>query len=250
MRENEKFVVGGLVALLLLLWLGFLVHSDPQFPGSFVGTLVGIAAATFMAGPYLYLVIKRIKPLKTWATRHVSMRTLLAWHIYAGVLGPILAVIHSAHRFDSILGSILLPFVLLIVVSGFVGRYLLSQVSTEIRDKQQLLAGLRSEYMQIQQALAVSGQDSAAPVSRNLGIMAATGLTSSWRLLANEAGPRLRLIQIVDAMSDVELAIRAHDTFKSWFKRWHKFHITLSLILLGLISFHIFAELYIGLRWL
>lgn len=34
MKEREPLVVGGLVALLLLLWLGFLFHASDRFPGS------------------------------------------------------------------------------------------------------------------------------------------------------------------------------------------------------------------------
>ena len=250
MRERERHIVGGLVALMLLLWLGFLVHRDPTFAGSFTGTMVGIAAAICMLGPFLYLVIKRVAPLKKWVTRRVSMRTLLAWHIYAGVLGPILAVIHSAHRFDSTLGNVLLPLILLTVVSGFVGRYLLSQVSTEIRDKQELLVGLRGEYEELREVLAGDAHADLTRVGKNMGVLASLSFTAPWRRFASEAGPKLRLLEVIDAMSDVEYAIRAHDAFRVWFKRWLKFHIALSLVVLGLLVAHVWAELYLGLRWL
>ncbi|MEQ8689251.1 MAG: hypothetical protein RIC89_00240 [Pseudomonadales bacterium] len=250
MRERERHIVGALVLLMLLLWLGFLVHRDPSFAGSFTGTMVGIAAALFMLGPFLYLVVKRVGFLKAWVTRRVSMRTLLAWHIYAGVLGPILAVIHSAHRFDSTLGNVLLPLILLTVVSGFVGRYLLSQISTEIRDKQQLLVGLRTEYEQLRETLASDAEADLTRVGQNMGVLASLTAAAPWRGFANEAGPRVRLLHVIDALSDVEYAIRAHDAFRVWFKRWLKFHIALSLSVLGLLVAHIAAELYVGLRWL
>lgn len=250
MREHERHIVGGLVVLMLLLWLGFLVHRDPAFAGSFTGTMVGIAAVVCLLGPFLYLIVKRIAWLKAWVTRRVSMRTLLAWHIYAGVLGPILAVIHSAHRFDSTLGNVLLPLILLTVVSGFVGRYLLSQVSTEIRDKQQLLVGLRSEYDHLRDALASESHTDLARVGENMGVLASLSLTAPWRRVAGDSAPSVRLLRVIDAMSDVEYAIRAHDGFRAWFKRWLKFHITLSLLVLALMVAHIAAELYVGLRWL
>ena len=37
--ERERAVITALLALQLLLWLGFLVHRAPQFPGSLTGTL-------------------------------------------------------------------------------------------------------------------------------------------------------------------------------------------------------------------
>lgn len=33
MKERERVVIGGLVVLLLVLWLGFLVHVSPASPG-------------------------------------------------------------------------------------------------------------------------------------------------------------------------------------------------------------------------
>src|SRR6266511_1478918 len=128
MKERERVIVSGLVALLLLLWLGFLLHRDPRFAGSFWGGVLAVAAALLMLVPLAYSAVKRIKPLQKLVTPRVSMRTLLAWHIYAGILGPILALLHTGHKFDSPLGIALTALMLLVVVSGFIGRYLLGQV--------------------------------------------------------------------------------------------------------------------------
>ena len=59
-----------------------------------------------------------------------------------------------------------------------------------------------------------------------------------------------RILRLVDAISDIDYSIRIHDTAKLWFKRWLKFHISISMILYVLIIFHITAEIYFGLRWL
>ena len=37
MKENERLVVAGGLSVLLLGWLGFLVHSSPRFAGSGIG---------------------------------------------------------------------------------------------------------------------------------------------------------------------------------------------------------------------
>src|SRR6266852_914904 len=104
MQEREQLMVTGFVALLLVLALGFYVHRDPRFPGSLAGSVLGVAAAALMLIPLAYLVVKRLSLLKQCVTRAVSMHSLLAIHIYAGVLGPILGVLHSGHKFNSPLG--------------------------------------------------------------------------------------------------------------------------------------------------
>jgi hypothetical protein len=60
--------------------------------------------------------------LKKVVTQRVSMRTLLTWHIYAGIVGPILAILHTGHKFNSSLGIALTAMMILVTLSGFVGR--------------------------------------------------------------------------------------------------------------------------------
>ena len=98
MKERERLVVSGLVVLLLILWLGFFVHRSARFAGSLWGGILGVSGAVLMLVPLAYLLIKRVSPLKQWVTHRVSMQTLLAWHMYAGILGPILALLHTGHR--------------------------------------------------------------------------------------------------------------------------------------------------------
>ena len=44
MNSQERTIVSSLVVLMILLWLGFLWHRDPAFPGSFIGFGVGLSA--------------------------------------------------------------------------------------------------------------------------------------------------------------------------------------------------------------
>ena len=59
-----KLVVAGLVALMLILWLGFPFHESPRFAGSLWGGVLGVAGGLLMLVPLLYLVVKRIKRIK------------------------------------------------------------------------------------------------------------------------------------------------------------------------------------------
>jgi hypothetical protein len=105
--KHERTIVGGLVLLSLVLWLGFLVHRSPRFAGSAWGGVLGISGATLMLVPLAYMIVKRVPTLKRVVTPRFSMRTLLVWHIYAGILGPILGLLHTGHKFDSPLGVML-----------------------------------------------------------------------------------------------------------------------------------------------
>src|SRR5450759_3614343 len=145
MKERERVVVTGVLSVLLLAWLGFLVHRSPRFPGSGVGAVFGIVGAVLMLVPLAYPIAKRIPFLNARITPHVSMQSLLALHVYAGIFGPLLALIHTGHKFDSLLGITLTAVVLLVVVSGFAVRYLLTYVNQEIKDKLILLQTARGD---------------------------------------------------------------------------------------------------------
>ena len=252
MKESERVVVTGLVVLLLILWLGFLIHRDPRFAGSLWGGLFGVAGASLMLVPLAYMIVKRVSPLRKILTGLISMRTLLAWHIYAGVLGPILVIVHTGHKFDSPLGIALTAMMLLVVVSGFVGRYLMNQFSQEIREKKTILAQLEFAYSATAKDLAGHSEQVAAlrPWVGFWRRLAAGVLVETPASLNQPAlDAPVRSIRLSDSIADLEYAIKTHETFKRWFSTWLKFHISISIILYGLLGLHIWAALHFGLRW-
>lgn len=250
MRAREPLVVGGLVALLLVLWLGFLAHRDPRFAGSAWGGVLGIAGAFLMVVSLAYTAVKRVPPLKRRVTARVSMATLLAWHMYTGLLGTILGVLHTGHKFESPLGLALTGVSLLVVLSGFVGRHLMKQVALEIHEKKELLTGLESAYRQT--AGEVAAHPDQAAVLRPLA--------GFWtRLLAGHfvpaAGPAVtlpapvRALRLADAIADLEYAVKTHETFKWWFGAWLRVHVVTGIALYGLLGLHVWAGIRYGLRW-
>ncbi len=54
MRKREPLLIGCLVALLYIVWLGFPVHAAPGFAGSFWGGVLAVSGAALMLVPLLY----------------------------------------------------------------------------------------------------------------------------------------------------------------------------------------------------
>jgi hypothetical protein len=251
MKERERLVVTGLTALLLLLWLGFVFHSDPRFAGSLWGGVLGVSGAALMVVPLAYMAVKRIPPLKKAVTRWVSIRTLLAWHIYAGLLGPILAVLHTGHKFDSPLGIALTAMTLLVVLSGFTGRYLMGQFSPTIREKKETLTRLEASYRETAGELAAHPEQAAVvrPFAGFWSRLIAGAFVAAPRAGAGPPPTPIRALRLAESMADLEYAIKTHETFKRLFAGWLKFHIVISFLLYGLLALHVWAGIYFGLRW-
>ena len=246
MKEKERIVVAGGLSVLLLGWLGFLVHSSPRFAGSGIGAVFGIAGAVLMLIPLAYPFAKRIPYLHDRITAHVSLQTLMTLHVYSGILGPLLAIIHTGHKYESWLGITLTGAMLLVVVSGFVVRYLLTYVSHEIRDKLLLLQTARGDLDSAWGVLENSPAEARAlPKARRL----AAGLASLGVDLSTAGGAAAEVTRLAESVADLEYAIRTHEFFKRWFSRALKAHIVLSVLLYVLLGLHIWAGIHFGLRW-
>jgi len=245
MKEREGIVVSSTVGLLLLAWLGFLFHRSPRFAGSGTGAVFGIAGAVLMLVPLAYPIVKRIRFLKARITPHVSMQSLMTLHVYAGILGPLLAIIHTGHKFNSVLGIALTAVMLLVVVSGFAVRYLLTFVAHEIKDKLLLLQTARGD---LDSAWGVLEHSPAEMRALPKTPVLAAGLASLGIELPF-GGPAGEVIRTADGVADLEYAIRTHELFKRWFSRSLTLHIAASFVLYVLLLLHIWSGIHFGLRW-
>ena len=246
MKERESIIVSGVVSVLLLAWLGFLLHSSPRFPGSGVGAFFGIAGAVLLLVPLVYPVAKRIPFLHARIIKHISMQSLLTVHVYTGILGPLFAIIHTGHKFDSLLGIALTAVMLLVVVSGFALRYLLTYVNHEIKDKLLLLQTARGD---LDSAWGVLENSPAQMRNLPAAPLLAAGLASVGIELPF-GGPIGEVTRTAEGVADLEFAIRTDELFKRWFSRSLKLHIVLSVTLYLLLALHIGTGIHFGLRWL
>ena len=250
--ERERTIIGSLLALQLVLWLGFLVHRSPRFPGSPAGGVLGVSAALLMIlPPLLYSAVKRIEFFKQLITGRISLGTLLTWHVYTSIVGSILAILHTGHRFESNLGIWLTAMMMLTVFSGFVGRYFLKYEMLELREKQDLLNKLATEYNEIvgemsrQPNVEVAYAASHGFMRRALNSFVGTDIF----LGQEKNAASYRAVRLTESIADIEYAIKSHELLKRRASRWLKAHIATSCAFYLLLVFHIWSGIYFGLRW-
>ena len=250
--KKERNIIGALLLLQLVLWLGFLVHRSPRFAGSWAGGLLGMSAALLLlVPPLLYSAVKRIEAVKQFVTKRVALGTLLSWHVYTGILGSILAILHTGHRFESTLGIWLVAMMMLTVFSGFVGRYYLGYASMELREKQDLLTRLATEYNQLVGALARQPNAEVAYAASHDGAAHAfNSFVGTEPAQADAKGPlSVRAVRLAESIADLEYAIETHEVLKKRTTQWLYAHIATSGAFYLLLVFHIWSSIYFGLRW-
>jgi len=119
------------------LWLSFLAMllitatyaamlfftSETPAAGSFYGHTVGIIGFLLMLmTETLYSLRKR-----TRSARLGRMSDWLQLHIFTGIVGPYMVLLHSSWKFNGLAGATML-LTAVIVLSGFVGRYIYTRI--------------------------------------------------------------------------------------------------------------------------
>lgn len=113
------------VAVVLALWIGWLNHDDNGLtPVGGVGYWLGIAGSGLMLLSLLYPLRKRMRSLRVIGTVAFWFRA----HTVLGVLGPVLIMWHANFRLGSINCGVALVTMLVVAISGIVGRYLHSKI--------------------------------------------------------------------------------------------------------------------------
>jgi len=223
--DRERLTVLALGTLLVLLLPGYVVHVSARFPGSLTGSLFGIAAAFLMLALLAYPAVKYLRWLRERITRRVSLGRLLSLHIYAGLFAALLAVVHSGHKYQSALGLALIAVTMIVVATGFVGRFYVGALGADIRQQQELLGELRTSYDRVVRRLA--GNRDVEKPEQNVPVL-----------------------ELVGAIADLEYSIAGRDTIRRLAGRWMVVHVASSLVFYGLLALHILSGFYYGLRWL
>lgn len=127
---------------LFLLYLGWLNRSQAVWTAEDGwGYWFGIVGGSMMLVLLLYPMRKRLSSMSKWATVKFWFRL----HMVFGVLGPALVMMHSSYHLGSLNGRIALFSMVIVAVSGLVGRYFYSRIHYGLYGKKATFASLRSD---------------------------------------------------------------------------------------------------------
>ena len=251
MRKYEPIVVWSLMASLFVVWLGFPFHASIRFAGSFWGGALAVGGTALLLIPLLYSIVKRIKRVKRVVTRRVTMKTTLNWHVYAGIAGPILVLLHTGHNYRSPLATALTTLMLIVVISGFVGRFLNGKISRSMNAKKAMLRKLNIAY-----ETAADELRGFPDATGHLKPMESGVLRLIFRVFIRSDSSKqdlqskvIQTIGLTESIADLEFAIRTHEVFKRAFKVWLWWHIFISMGFYVLLVLHVWSGIFFGLRW-
>ncbi len=125
LRGNKELWLASLAMVLITGLYGavtILTHEIPPASELF-GHSIGIFGFILMLmTETLYSLRKRSRSVK-WG----RMSTWLQMHIFTGLVGPYMVLLHTSWKFNGLAGVTTL-FTIIIVVSGFIGRYIFTRI--------------------------------------------------------------------------------------------------------------------------
>lgn len=218
MARYSELVLALLVILgITVVYGGYVRAVAVPAAGGLLGHSLGILGFTMM------LMTETLYSFRKRAMRRPrgSMRSWLRFHIVTGIVGPYLVVLHSAWTFNGLAGA-LTAMTVVVVASGFVGRYIYTAVPRtadgvliEAQDLQLLLDTARQEVAR------PSPPDGASP--------------GSTRSRAQAAARRLR---------ELERQLAALRWGRRTLATWHAIHIPIGIALFVMAAAHIVAAVY------
>jgi hypothetical protein len=264
MRATLELELSLLVCLLLSgVYVGYMLLADPAGGHPFGHALGIIGTLLMLATETLYSLRKRLRWLG-WAG---PLRYWLSAHIFTGLVGPFLVLMHTAFAFRGLAGFTMLLTVL-VVASGFLGRYLYTAIPHSLAGAEATAAELSQAASEVQAGLAalvrqrsaavqaLVAADTARPrVRRDEVMLVILRGWDDWRYRRQlhqavrklERTEQRRLTEVERLLArrrSLERQARTLESARRLLSAWHVAHVPMGLALFGSVAIHIAATLY------
>ena len=231
--------------------------------GGSIGHKLGITGSSMMVLMLLYSVRKRVGALR----RLGPLSRWLDVHIYLGVFGPLLVVLHSSFKVQ---GLVALSFWSMVVValSGVLGRYLYLQIPRTRAGEELALAELETEDRDLSSQLRtrfrlddsqLASLDALVVVPGRTGLLGGfarlvtddlrlrSGLRQFARSCRSVPRPVVREFErVVRQKAQVRRRILLWDRVHELFHYWHVLHKPFALVMYVFMIVHVAVALATG----
>jgi hypothetical protein len=255
-RRSYELPASLLAVLAITAWYVPVSRDGVPRPGSLLGLGVGVVGLLLMLSTeVLYSLRKRLPgftvgPLNHW----------LQAHVFTGIVGPYLVLLHTGGKFNGLAGAAALVTVIM-VVSGFVGRYLYTAVPRTPEGAELAVRQLEEQAARLDSRLRTLGglrlpQGMLVAVTPQPGWLLVLGRPlRQWRqrrrlrkALAN-LGTGVPAAQLEALLADryrLQEEIASLAATRRLLALWHAAHVPLGMVLFTLAFIHVGAALYYG----
>lgn len=256
-----------------LSWVGYSFYNTPleeryyhpqydwfKASGDYGHGLGIVGTLLITVGVVLYITAKKYGYLD----RVMRLKHVLEFHIFLCTLGPIMVLFHTTFKFGGIV-SIAFWSMVLVVLSGVIGRYIYLQIPQTMNGRALSLEELETMRRDAMSKIEQSGRLSSEILQRITDYDPPKGwglqpffeerrrLKELHRLLsASDVNHEERTMILSNAKTEITLnrKMRRLSTMQSLFKYWHVAHRPFALIMLIVVLAHVGVTLYYGYTWI
>lgn len=237
-------------------------------PGGTLGHTFGVVGASLMTVMHLYTVRKRWSLLR----RAGRLSIWLDFHIFCGVIGPLLIVLHSSLKVKGLV-SVSFWSMVAVVLSGILGRFLYVQFPRRRSGSQLSLEEVESvaaaQVAELRDVHGLSDEDLEA-LDDLAGLSTSTSgtllglfwrlpmdqvrlrwrLRGFWKRLAHVPGQSVRqLHRLTLDRAQLRQRIGVLSRLQDLFHYWHVFHKPFAIIMYVFMVVHIGVAIATGYGW-
>lgn len=263
-RSNRELWIAFflLIAVSLVYLVGTaMLGGIPRASGLFGHSLGILGFVLMLMTETLYTIRKRSRKARWGRTSH-----WLDFHIITGIVGPFMVLLHSSWKFHGLAGLVTLLTVV-IVTSGFIGRYIYTSVprtADGVEMERNYLEGrILAAEREIQAWLQASPQAMqalpraalpAAAISGEVSMPAPNAGSLNWRKTSSWRKARRKNPELARQMDQLNRLVRQRDLLRRQVAAlararrllalWHAVHIPVGLALFTAAFIHIGAAIY------
>jgi len=247
-----------LIYIAMLIWFNGIPHASDIF-----GHSIGILGFILMLMTETLYSIRKRRRSARWG----RMADWLDFHIFTGIVGPFMVLLHSSWKYNGLAGVVTL-LMIIVVASGFVGRYIYTAVPRTVD-------GAEVEAFQLEQQIAqneselnswLTSQPEAVRALRQRFVrqsqLPSSGLVLilvrplldmedrfRWWLVKRKADMSIRnQFQMLEDLMQQQTRLRRQMVSLSIARRllalWHTVHIPIGMALFTSAFIHIGAAIY------
>ena len=148
-------------------------------PGGSIGLKLGVLGTVLFFIIFLYALRKVIPWLGRWGTA----KHWMDFHVIAGITAPVVIAFHASFKFQGIAG-IAFWIMVVVAISGFIGRYLYAQIPRSLTAAELSLSELQVNEQELAEALLDQSIYSEKQLSRVMNMPSAAHIRQIGPLLA------------------------------------------------------------------
>jgi hypothetical protein len=230
-----------------------------------VGHFLGILGALFMVLLLGYSLRKRLRFMWKWG----NANDWLEVHIFLGISGPVLVLLHTAFKFSGIV-SVSFWSMALVVASGIVGRYVYQSIPRSISGTELSRIELEAEEIGITYELRKRiprGHpfwDRMADFETSLrttpsGFVRSVREGSRLRATFNRTLKKTKALGSKERRSLMDLVLKRQklirrkqflDKTQKILYYWHLFHVPFVILMFLILAIHIYVSVKMGNAWI